>query len=105
MATIEIPIDISKYKIQQQVTLDGVVYGLQFRFNGRYDAWTINLLDDLNNIIVSGIIAYTKTSLLKNYYHLSVPQGVLFIMDSDGTQTTANKNNLGVTHKLLYTEA
>ncbi len=104
MAIIEIPIDIANKKIKQQVTLDNVVYGLEFKYNKRYLAWTMNILDDQNNMIVSGIILYTNTSLLTNYYHLAVPNGMLFILDSDGTQTTADESNLGITHKLLYRE-
>lgn len=104
MAIIEIPIDIANKKIKQQVTLDNVVYGLEFKYNKRYTAWTMNILDDQNNMIVSGIILYTNTSLLTNYYHLAVPKGMLFIIDSDGTQTTADETNLGITHKLLYRE-
>ena len=81
MAIIEIPIDIANKKIKQQVTLDNVVYGLEFKYNKRYLAWTMNILDDQNNMIVSGIILYTNLKRRHNsFFFLQIASNGLLHM-------------------------
>lgn len=106
MAVIKIPINtIDNKKIKQTTTLDGVAYIFEFKFNYRLNKWVMNILTTSEEIIVYGILMITNMPLLKNYYHLNIPQGDLFCIDMENENKDAEIDDLGTRVILMYNEA
>jgi hypothetical protein len=105
MAILEIPIDATLNKFTQSMTLDGVTYGMDFFYNSRMELWTMTLKDVDDTILLAGIPLQTELHLTKDYAHLSIPKGEVFLVDTEGNQKDAGTDDFGDTIKLLYNEA
>jgi len=105
MAIIEIPVrsDIPAYSFQ--ITLEGTVFTLRFRFNTRLDRWVmdVNDVDDLP--IITGVPLLYGLPLLDRYKLSNLPLGQFVIIDETGEERNPPRDSFGEDFKLLYKES
>jgi hypothetical protein len=104
MAVLEIPIQLANKKFRQTTVLDGVSYIFSFSYNTRFLKWIMDIFNEDNEIVLSGIPLYSDRVLLNNYKHLAIPQGDLFCIDTEALNEDPNKNEFGTRFKLIYVE-
>jgi len=105
MATEEIPVrnDIPNYDIK--VTLDAVVFTMDFTFNERSSRWVLTMKTNEGDIIVEGIPMLTGVALLNQFKDSRLPPGTLFIVNFGGSDGPPVRDDFGENVKLLYDEA
>ena len=65
----------SRYEIE--VELDGVVYRMDFRYNGRQQSWFMELADGVGDVIRSGIRIVSSFPLTQRLASRNRPDGTL----------------------------
>lgn len=105
MAILEIPVrsDIPAY--QFQVTLDGVVFTLKFRFNTRIDRWIMDVKDVDENSLVDGVPLLYGLPVLDRFVGDDLPLGSFVVIDETGEERNPTRDSFGEDFKLLYQEA
>ena len=86
----------------QNVTLDGIVFNFEFKFNQRDDAWTISLLDESEVRIRSGIKLVANHPLLRLVRDLRRPPGELVTLDVRVRPAPPTQLELGEIIDLTY---
>lgn len=82
MAIVKIPLINSAGAYGFDIELDGIVYILAFRYNYRLSLWIMDVKDENDNDIVTGIPLVTGTALLKPYRNnAGIPLGMFFIIN------------------------
>jgi hypothetical protein len=85
-----------------QVTLDGVTYSIEFRWNTRGLAWFINVWDEqLQTLFLAGVRLVVNYPLA-NWITGRQPPGALAIIDTSGLGIDPGLGDLGVRHQLYY---
>lgn len=103
---LEIPIRQEGPHFGFATELDGVSYGLSFRWNDRVGQWVLDVLDGEGTVVVSGIRVVLDTPLLFRYQgRASIPPGELIAVDSTGGSTEADLEDLGRRVLLYYLSA
>ena len=102
---LELPVNSEFFAYSFVTTLDNFVYTFDFRFNPRMNKWLMSILDVDENPLVYGIPLIFGINLVRNFVGENVPRGTLFIFDSTGNKSDPGADDLGATHKLLYTPA
>jgi hypothetical protein len=105
MAILEIPVrdDLPSYNFQ--ITLEGIVFTLHFRFNVRDDRWYMDVNDVDDEPIVTGVKLLYGLPLLDRYKNERLPLGRFIILDETGEERNPTRDGLGVDFKLLYRES
>lgn len=88
-----------------QVELDGVLYGFEFRWNHRADAWTMDLLDVTGAAILTGIRLCFGRPVLPVSRPLTTPPGELLLVESTVGAGDPTLDTLGAQVLLLYMDA
>jgi len=100
MATFEIPTDPTLTDYQFSSVVDGVVYFFDIIYNSRISRYTMNIMDSVKNLIISGIPILTNVQLTKNYKYLEIPQGDFLPFSADNEN--AEEGELGLKVRLYY---
>jgi len=105
MAIIELPIrnDIPSFSFR--CDLDGETYTLSFRHNSRKNRWTMDILTDAGEAIVTGIALLVGANLINMYQDDRLPPGFLFVLNTKDENEEPNRDNFADDVKLLYSEA
>ncbi len=99
MAIITIPLRNDLFDYSFSMELDTVTYQFKVRYIRRNSVWLLSVGDSVFNIpMLAG------EDLLKQFHHLSVPEGKLNMIDLDGTSKDATRTNIGDRVILQYTE-
>lgn len=85
-----------------KITLSGVIFSLELRYNNRMDRWVMNINDPSNNQILQGLILLINRNLTKQYPTLQIPVGVFFATDDTNQGTEPTEFSFGVDHSLWY---
>lgn len=101
MATVIIPTSES-VPFTEQVTLDGVVYELQFHFNQREGFWYFNILDTNGVRIKSGIKVVVNFPLILRVTNLARPPGEILALDTAVEASDPGQDELGSRVALAY---
>jgi hypothetical protein len=75
----------------EKVTLDGTSYVLAFKWNSRYEFWTMSFLDNLRNELISGIKLVKSYELIRQYSGRGLPPGELYAFDVAGQESKRNR--------------
>ena len=105
MATVLIPLDAETPDYTEQVTLDGTVYTLRFRWSVREESWYMDVLTAVEEPIRLGIKVVPYWSLGRNVPDPRFPPGVFSVWDTGGTDEAPGEHDLGGRVIILYTEA
>lgn len=103
MATVDIPLAIEEAFSRQVVPLDGVNYILDLRWSARANGWFLDLLDDAEDPIRTGIRLVANWNLLRLITDERVPRGFLMAFASGG-DADPTFETLGTEVSLLYLE-
>lgn len=100
--SVIIPVESTANFFDLQVSLEDVVYTLEFRWNVRASAWFMNILDaEGENMIRAGLRLVANFPLVP-YTAVRVPPGVLALVDTSGANEDPGRDDLGVRHQLFY---
>lgn len=92
--------DLPSYNFR--IDLDGTVYELTFRYNGRMDRWFMDIADQRGVIIRAGIILLTEVDLFPFLKRDNYPQGDFFLFEDTGIIKNAGRLELGDNINLYY---
>lgn len=81
--------------------LNGVEYGLTFKWNGDYDGWTLDIDDVNNDPLVHGIGLMTGADLLEQYQYLGF-NGALVVINNSNPDAPPGYADLGVSCQLYF---
>lgn len=102
--TINIPLSEGKPLpfFDMQAPLDGVTYTIQIRWNVRWNAWFMNILDDnALNVLIAGLRLVSDWPIAA-YRTGRQPPGAFMLVDTAGVGADATIDSLGVRHQLRY---
>ncbi len=105
MAIRTLPISPSVPFQSFQVELDGVLYGFEFRWNHRAEAWVMSLLDLTGAAILTGIRLCFGGPVLPVSRSLATPPGELLLVESTTGVGDPTLDSLGAQVLLLYLDA
>lgn len=102
MAVFNIPVDANLPWYDFRVTLSGVAYILEMRFNKRMQRWILSILDVARNPILTGIPVLINRALTSQYSTLAIPPGVLYATDNSGNGLQPTLASFLSDHSILY---
>lgn len=77
-------------------TLAGIEYVLQLRWNGRDEAWYLDVLTEDEDVIRAGVKIVLGSLLGRRSVDVRFPPGVLIATDHSGAGVDASLDDLGV---------
>lgn len=104
MAFLTIPIDVIQPNHEFSISLDGVIFVMNFKYNFRSDQWSLMLKKEDGTVLVSAVPLVTGSSLLGRYPNDDMPAGDLFVSDDTGNNAEPTKLSFANTHSLIYRE-
>lgn len=108
MALLEIPTRNDLPSYEEQVTLDGTPYILQFYFNPRtadgIGKWYVTLADRNRNMLCSPVPVVVNWPLFDRFVEEIDMPGTIFAFDTTGNNTDPAQFDLGNTVRLFYLE-
>jgi hypothetical protein len=105
MAYFEMPVrsDLSAYEFQ--IELEKTLYTFYFQFNARQARWIMEIRDELDEVIITGIPILTNVLLTKRFKDARMPLGDFFVFDSKGADADPDETQFGTRFKLIYRES
>lgn len=89
----------------QRSELDGRIYNFRFDWNEREGNWYLDLSDQDEVQILSGIKLVSSIPLIARIVDERRPPGELFIIDNQSPTTDPNLDSLGARHRFIYLDA
>lgn len=105
MAVHTIPVRAGVPHFREEVELDGVTYGLEFRWNERANGWFMSLSDAEGDVLLSGIRLVIDWPLLARFKGERLPRGHLVVVDTSGAGLDPGLHDFGTQRQLLYFDA
>jgi hypothetical protein len=103
MLQIQIP---SGFASSQTLSLDGVLFTLELRWNSRAQAWSMDLYDAASNLLAGGLRLVADTPLLERFGKRDdFPAGDFIAFDSSAQGLDPGYEDLGTRVSLLYVTA
>lgn len=106
MAIVEMPVrnDLPAFDFKQE--LEGTVFTFAFRFNVRFNAWIMDILDETGDVpIILGTPVFTDVDILSRFIYDTLPPGQFVVLDETGAQRNPDRDNFGGEVKLFYVES
>lgn len=92
---IDIDKDLIPYRFD--ITLGGFVYFMEFRYNRSQGIFTVNLLDEEEEVLVYGEPLVYGQPLFADYADIRFPVSQLVPLDVSGVENRVTWDNLGKT--------
>jgi hypothetical protein len=105
MALLQLPVRNDYPAYEFQISLDGRVFFLAFRFNTRANRWIMDILNESRTQLLMGIPLLTGLPLVQAYKRESLPGGAFYCVDLTGANRNPDRETLGVDVLLIYEEA
>lgn len=99
---LTIPFSNQFANFSEEVTLDGVSYRLEFKYNSRSGQWTLSILDIDGVALVSGIPLVLNFNLFEQYPDRGLPPGEFYVVDTTDKEVAVDRDNMGVILNLIY---
>lgn len=103
MLIIPTEIELAAYRFQ--ITIEGVIYIFQFRWNTIHEYWTFDILNYESVPLISGVKVVINYPLLNRYASSLLPPGEIIALDTSGKLERVGRNDLGDSVKLIYVTA
>lgn len=105
MSVIQLPLrtDLTHYDFG--ITLDGVAYNFELRWNTRDEAWFLDLRLESGEAVYTGIRVVINWPLALRCRHESHPPGQLLAVDTSGKDAEPGIDDFGSRVLLLYYDA
>jgi|SRR5579859_436468 len=104
MAVQELPIETGVAWFDYQISLDGVTFRLEFRWNDRDSAWALNIYDSGDVLLLGGIKIVLGFPLISQYSDPALPAGDFLAFDTSGTDEPPTLTDFGTRVELHYYE-
>lgn len=101
---VTIPVGNAFPYVTFTITLSGVIYTMQFKYNTRMARWMMNLSDSAGNQLLSGIVLLIERNLTGQYFYLNIPPGPFFATDDTSQDTQPTQFSFGIDHTLFYVD-
>ena len=102
MAFFKIPTSSTLPWYNFKISLSGVMYSVDLRYNVRMQRWVMNLLDASDNPLLMGIVMLNKRDVIGQYVTLKLPPGILFCLDNTGNNLEATLGSFSTTNTIYY---
>lgn len=105
MANLLMPIrnDLPAYRFQ--VTLEGLLYFMEFRFNERAERWFFDIYDADETILIGGIKVLNRQLLTARFKDTKLPPGDFFCFDESGDDEVPTRFNFAQNVVMIYRES
>ena len=88
-----------------EVPLDGVRFGLVFRWNARFEYWTFDIKDASGNVLLAGRKVVVDVPLLGRFKNEGLPAGDLLAVDTTGERQDPGLADFGTRVRMIYLTA
>ncbi len=105
MAVLLVPRDDDLANFEFLIELDGIVFRLKFKFNQREDVWYMDIFDELQVALRTGVKLVVNYPLLVRLRTQTRPPGEFLVSDSRAVPAPPTLDELGATVLLTYIEA
>jgi hypothetical protein len=105
MAFIELPIIADTPDQSFSVILDGSLYQVRLRYNGRAGCWALSLFNAAGAPLIAGMAVRLGVDLLAQFSDNAFPPGRLFIINWADEYAKPGRKNFGSDVSLIYEEA
>lgn len=105
MAILIVPRDGDLANFEFLIELESVVFRLKFKFNQRESVWYLDIFDELQAPLRTGIKLVVNYPLLTRLRTQTRPPGEFLASDSRTNPTPPNLDELGSTVPLTYIES
>ena len=85
--------------------LDGTIYNILTRWNGREAAWYLDILTQGGSPLITGLKVLPYVSLLRPYADPRLPPSVLMAVNLDGSGERPTRGGLGSETRLYYLDS
>lgn len=89
---------------QFTITLSGVLFQLEFKYNTRMSRWILSINDPSGNQIMSGIPILIGRALFNQYVELPIPEGTFFAQDNTLQEQQPTQFSFGLQNTLYYVD-
>ncbi len=86
----------------QNITLDNTVLNFKFIWNGRDEAWYMDISDSVNDPILSGIKIVNSWELITRFTDIRLPQGGLFVVSLRNDELVIGRDDMLDNYSLVY---
>lgn len=87
---------------RQQITLDGIIYVLTFKWNALNEFWTMNIYDRNEVPIIIGIKIVPNYPLLMGYSVEGMPKGEIICQNIVGSTDSISRFDMSQKFELVY---
>jgi len=102
---IKIPTRSDLGNYTERIELDGSVYIFEFRWNDRFEQWVMDISDEQETPLVSGVVLFVGFELLHGLVSESLPPGRFIVLHDTEDSYEMKEEDLGDTVNLYYEEA
>lgn len=102
MAQHVLPVDSDSASYSFDVDLSGKLYRLALAWNTRAAWWTLDIADDADTPLVTGIRLVADTELIRLFALDALPPGSLYCVDTSGQGVDPTDTDLGSRVILVY---
>ena len=105
MSALRLPVAVTSPRFGFTTELDGVTYGLSFRWNQRVGGWYFDLLDGEGEALLSGLRLAINVAFLARFRAAgrpNLPPGELLALDTSQADEDAAFGDLGQRVLLYY---
>jgi len=99
-----LPISNINMNYDFSITLDDVIYTLEFRYNYRAQIWILNIYDEDENPIYLGLPIQVKLSVTRQVIAYDVPEKVLLVINNLFDNIEATRDTFSQDVLLMYGE-
>jgi hypothetical protein len=78
----------------EDIVLDGSGYRFSFLWSERAQAWSMSIRDLSDVSILEGVPLALNQDVLKQYRHLAIPQGELWVVDTSESLGSIGRNDI-----------
>ena len=86
----------------ENVTLDDIILNFKFVWNGRDNAWYMNISDSVNSPILQGIKIINSWELIIRFTDIRLPQGAILVVSLRGDEQVIGRDDMVDNYKLVY---
>jgi len=101
MSLFNIPVQNRTDANSISISLSGILFTLNFRFNANESKWYMDILKESVNI-VSGIKLVASADLLSQFIAYDIPEGTMSVVDVNGNYADPDESNFGQSVFLRY---
>jgi len=106
MAIKQLPLNTESYNFEFRIPLDGKTFTLAFRYNQRAERWMMDVRDNLNTPIKTGLAILGGAELIERFVaDKNLPDGSLFFLNIEDIKSDISFEGFGENGLVMYEES